>query len=201
MAITNGYASLASFKTRFGTGGTDANRDAEVESVIQGVSRLIDALCNRVFFASAIEEARYFSPTDWFTCFTDDIQSITTLKTDEDGDGTYETTWALTDYRLQPLNRVANITPATWLETKPNGQHFFPLQSGSVEITGKFGFCLLANVPDIIKEACYIQSHRVWSRKDAPFGVTGSAGMGQVMAITKLDPDVELMLEPYLRVM
>lgn len=201
MTITNGYIALANFKTRFGIQGTDANRDTELEAVIQGVSRLIDALCNRVFFASAIDESRYFTPADWNTCFTDDIQSITTLKTDEDCDGVYETTWASTDYRTQPLNRVANITPVTWLETKLNGQHYFPLFAGSVEVTGKFGYCTLANVPDVVREACYLQSHRVWMRKDAPFGVVGSGGMGQVMAITKLDPDVELMLEPVRRLM
>ena len=199
VGITNGYGTLAAFKTRFGVQGTDAARDVEIEAIIQGVSRAIDKYTGREFFSSAADEARYFTSEDYENLFTDDICSITSLKTDDDADGTFETTWQTSDYRTLPLNRTANITPIMWITLKPNGNYTFPKHDGGVEITGKFGYCTLANAPDAVREACYLQAHRIWMRQAAPFGVVGSADMGTVNVITQLDPDVKLMLEPYRR--
>lgn len=198
--IVNGYITLAGFKTRYSVEGVDALRDAEIEKVIQGVSRSIDNYTGRVFFASAADEKRYFTASDYQNVFTDDICSITTVKTDDDQDGTFETTWATTDYRTQPGNRVANITPIMWLKTKPNGSYSFPLYTDAVEIDGKFGYCTLTNCPDAVREACFIQGYRIWMRQSAPFGVVGSAEMGNITAIAKFDPDVKLMLDPFVRV-
>jgi hypothetical protein len=200
MTITNGYGALATFKTRFGVSSTDTSRDTEIEAVIQAVSRMIDGYTGRCFFTSAADETRYFRAEDFENLFPDDITSITSLKTDDDGDGTYETTWATSDYRTLPANRSANITPILWITLKPNGSHTFPRQEAGVEIVGKFGYCTLANVPDVVKEACYLQANRLWKRQDAPFGVVGSAEMGTLNVIAKLDPDVELLLAPYRRV-
>lgn len=200
MTITNGYGALANFKTRFGTQGTDTSRDAEVEAIIQAVSRMIDAYTGRCFFTSTNDEARYFTAEDCENLFPDDICSITSIKTDDNADGTYESTWAASDYRTLPLNRSANVTPILWITLKPNGTKSFPRQEGGVEITGKFGYCTLANVPDAVKEACYLQANRLFMRQAAPFGVVGSADMGQLSVLTKLDPDVEMLLASFRRV-
>jgi len=198
--LENAYISLADFKTRFAVQGTDAARDAQIDDVIQGVSRFIDNYTGRYFYSTAADEKKYFSATECDMFFPEiDITSITTLKTDDDGDGVYETTWATTDYRTQPINRLANYTPISWITITPNGTKTFPVHYGGIEIDGKFGYCLLSNVPDVIREACYLQSFRIWMRQSAPFGVVGSSEMGQLVVIAKLDPDVELMLSAYLR--
>lgn len=196
--LVNGYTDVSTFKARYieGTPKADANRDAQIEKVIQGVSRLIDRYCHRVFYESAIDEARYFTADEPHIVFTDDIQSVTSIKTDDDADGTYENTWTTSDYRLMP----ANATPKNWIAIKPNGIYTFPVgHYAGVEITGKFGFCTLSNVPDEIREACLIQSERIWLRQQAPFGVVGGGEMGQLVSIAKFDPDVELLLKSYVR--
>ena len=61
-------------------------------------------------------------------------------------------------------------------------------------MVGKFGWCA---VPDVIAEACLIQAQRLFKRRDAIFGVVGSAEMGQLVTIAKLDPDVQMLLMAY----
>ncbi len=48
----------------------------------------------------------------------------------------------------------------------------------------------------LVGEACFLQALRLFKRKDAPFGIMGSEALGQLRAITKLDPDVESLLWP-----
>jgi hypothetical protein len=195
MTITNGYGTLAAFKTRFGIEGTDANRDAVIESIIQGVSRSIDGYCNRAFFAGSAGVARVFTALDPTLVFIDDIITITAVKTDENGDGTFDITWGASDYKAMPLN----LTPKTWLEiNKTAGTHEFPEETGAIEITGTWGYG--STTPDPVAEACYLQSNRIYQRQFAPFGIVGSAEMGQAVAIAGFDPDVEFMLQPYRRV-
>jgi hypothetical protein len=50
-----------------------------------------------------------------------------------------------------------------------------------------------------VSEACKIQSIRLFKRKDAPFGVVAGGEMQQSMTIPDLDPDVKMLLSPYVR--
>ncbi len=52
----------------------------------------------------------------------------------------------------------------------------------------------IALYPDCVREACVIQGSRLWRRKEAPFGVTGSGEFGTTN-IVRLDPDVKLLLQ------
>lgn len=194
MTITNGYTDLATLKARVieGTPATDSGRDTQMELVIQGVSRLIDNYCHRVFYKSASDETRVYTASDRATVYTDDIVSITTLKTDDNCDGIYERNWTVSDYRLKP----DNLSPSNRIVIRPYGLKYFPLFDGGVQVVGIFGFNA---VPDVVREACLLQCNRLWLRGDAPFGVVGSAEMGQATAIAKLDPDVELMLAGVMR--
>ena len=136
----------------------------------------------------------YLKTTDTEYLGTGDIISITSLQTDEDGDRAYEKTWATTDYDFLPYNASLDSKPYTELQITPNGDYAFPSGAKSVKITGKWGY---SAVPDAINEACLLQTFRLFKRKDAPFGVVGSAELGQLQVIPKLDPDVKLLLDPY----
>lgn len=193
MTITNGYATLLELKERlFPTGLSDTHDDPALEQVITGVSRWIDAYCRRRFYAAS--ETRYFTAADRKLCFVEDLLTVTTLSTDEDGDRTYETTWTATDYDLEPYNAAleGQAAPYTHIRVAPNGTHYFPSTRKGVKIVGSFGYA--STTPPLVKEACLLQSIRTFKRKDAPFGVAGSAEMGQLVVIPKLDPDVAMML-------
>jgi len=197
---TGDYCTLDELKAKlWPTGSTpDDAEDTPLASVITAVSREFDNYCGRRFYTTAADETRYYTAEDAEILLPDDdIVSVTTLKTDGDGDGTYEETWTTSDYRLEPVNSALAGRPYTWITLKPQGTRSFPVILHCVQIVGKFGY---SATPAPIKEACLLQCIRWYRRKDAPFGVLGPNEMGQTTFIPKLDPDVQRVLDSYRRV-
>ena len=200
MAITNGYATLADVKLAARI--TDTIDDALLELSIESASRDIDAYTERVFYSTgATAVARVYIPQDNFVVETDDIISVTTLKTDSGGDGVFDQTWETTDFQLEPLNgRAGGIdTPATRIRAV--GDYFFPIyeprninsSQASVQVTGVFGF---ATVPIAIRQAAILASLRAYKRYESPTGVLGFSDVG-VVRVGRLDPDVQRLVDPY----
>lgn len=52
----------------------------------------------------------------------------------------------------------------------------------------------------IVHEAALLMTERLHKRKDAIFGIVGSAEMGQLVAIAKQDPDVKMLMQPFMKV-
>lgn len=175
---------------------TDQKDDARLESVVEATSRWIDSETGTRFYT--VSETRYYlAEQDWLIDI-DYLVSLTSVKTDPNGDGTYTYTWAGTDYTLSPYNAVVSGQPYTHLETTPLGAYRFPVYPSSttrrsrVEVTGAFGYSTLANVPRPIKEACILMSIRLFQRKDKPFGISGSADLGTLEVITAVGKDDEI---------
>ncbi len=84
--------------------GGNAATDTRLRVVIEGVSRQIDAYCNRHFYVLAA--IRIFDSAGGHELLTPDLVSIDAngLKTDDDKDRTFETTWAAADYLIEPPN-------------------------------------------------------------------------------------------------
>ena len=200
MAVTNGYSDLEYFKQRFFPDPQDTTDDDLIEGIITAVSRWMDAFCSRRFYRNSSDEARYYTATEPTVIYTDDIASVTSLKTDDDGDRTYEVTWATTDYDLLPYNAssYSQPLPYTWIRTTPNGQYTFPSTLKGVQVTGIFGYCTATNRPAAITEACLIMSSRIYKRKDAPFGIYGTPGLGEMRLIPELDADVQMLLYQFI---
>lgn len=192
MAITNGYATLAEVKAALRI--TDSTDDTLLENSIEGASRRIDGYCNRFFYQKSATVTMY--PRDnYYIQLADDLVSVTTLKTDDDGDGSYETTWTVsTDYLLEPLNATVQSRP--YRRVVAVGGKTFPLvplpDPPSVQLVGVWGW---SAVPDDVREACILLSMRQFARYNAALGVVGFADMAvQVRAV---DPDVRDLLNPY----
>lgn len=193
MAIVNGYCTLAEYYARNGefTAGADTGRDGIIEAMIEAASRWIDRHTQRKFYASS--ETRYFTARCGYEVRVPDLLSVTTLKTDEDGDRTYETTWATTDYDLMPYN----YTPYQWIEITPNGNNVFPLLRKGIEIAGSWGYA--STTPDDINEACLLLSARLYKRKDTTFGILGNTRLGQVTMQVPKDEDIIGLLQAYVK--
>lgn len=195
MAITNGYCTLADLKWKLDITAVDATRDQHLEAVIETVSRWIDSFCNRYFYADDAS-TKYFSAVGADYCVVQDLRTVTTLKTDNDGDRTYERTWTASDYDLMPFDQP-NSFPYTHIRPTPNRSYTFPSYRKGVEITGNFGW---ASAPKPIEQACLLQSERLYMRKDAPFGIAGdSRRLSEIHIVQKLDPDVQELLTGYQR--
>jgi len=196
--MAEAYADLEQYKDWFNVTTTD--NDAVTVSLLEAVSRFIDLYDRRHFYAAA--ETRYYTPEENDYLYVDDLLSVTTLKTDEDGDRTYEITWTTSDYDLMPYNATTDGKPYTWIETTPDGSYSFPLIKKSVELAGSFGYCTGANRPYPIFEATLLGAHRLFARHDTALGVSASPSLGQLQVIVRelgTDPDFIGLIAPYRR--
>lgn len=200
MAITNGYTSLAKLKARLGI--SDEQDDAVLEAIVEAVSRAIDDHCGRQFFAAT--QTRYYTARRCDRLLIDDLLSVTTLKTDEDGDGTYEITWTASDYHLAPYNAQLESVPQPYweIEVSDLGDYSFPVGvRRGVQILGSWGFS--AATPDVVENACLFQAALELRSTDAPMGITGAddalATARTTIRLTGLHPVTRRLLEAYRR--
>jgi hypothetical protein len=195
MAITNGYATLAELKAVMRIPTADTVDDSLLETSIEAASRQLDGFCERVFYTNS--GTRVYMPNDSFVCETDDIVTITRLRTASDGKA-FDTTWAADDYQLEPLNGRAGgiVTPATQIRAVDD--LLFPTYGGeaTVEIVGTFGW---SAVPIAIKQAVLMLAQRQFKRYDSPLGVAGVGDLG-IMRVSRIDPDVQALVSPFRKV-
>jgi len=200
MALSNAYATVAELQGHVNTdtSATWTNLDINnMTSVIQSVSEWLDSKFNTTFYART--ETRVYTADMDDMLYIDDLLSITTLKTDTTDDGTYDTTWTTADYWLEPTNNDLGRKPRPYRQIRVNynGSNSFPsgVQRG-VQIAGSWGYCTEANRPAVIKQITLLASHRIWKRKDAIFGVAGTAALGVTTVIAQVmsDGDIQLLL-------
>lgn len=197
MALTNCYLSVAELKTYLGNI-TDSTDDAALERAIAAACRQVDTHCGR-FFYQQTSTAKYYSPNNGSLLLVHDLLSITTLASDEDGDGAWEVTWSASDYVLTPRNAAYAVParPYNAVARAPLGARVFFRGKDTVKITGTWGWTA---VPDAVVEACFLQSARLLGRKFNPYGVVGSPAYGQVTMLKEtMDPDAVLLLADYVQ--
>jgi len=194
MAITNGYTTLAEVKAALRI--TDTIDDSLLEMAIESASRLLDSYTARSFYSSGTATARYFAADNDFVCQIDDAVSITEVATDFSADGSYDTIWASTDYELLPLNGRLDGLAVPYNGLRAIQDYTFPYLNGEglVKVTGVWGW---ASIPIAIKQACIIQSSRIFKRLDSPLGIAGFGDMGVMRVSSRLDPDVSQLVDPY----
>jgi len=196
LAITNGYCTLAEVKAALRIPNADTIDDTLLEIAVESASRLVDGFAGRNFYSSGTA-VRYFTPEDRIICEIDDLVSLTSLVVSADLDGVFDETWAATDYQLEPLNgRADGLTgwPATRIRAV--GDYVFGTNIGeaSVKVTGTWGWTA---APIAVKQATVIQASRIFKRLDSPLGVLSSPDLGYIRVGTRLDPDVQQLVEPY----
>jgi hypothetical protein len=197
--VSHDYLEVEDLKLTLSLQGTSfANLD--LAEVIAAASRKVDERCDRRFYPDAdAAQVRYYSPEDSYVLYVDDIVTITSLKSDDGGDGTFENTWTLnTDYVPEPLNAAADAEPWTKLCVHPSSSFYFPVNyPRSVELTGKFGWTA---VPAQVKTATKMVAARYVKRiREAPTGVAGFGVDGAVVRMMSVDADVDDLLAPFSR--
>jgi hypothetical protein len=175
------YCPIEALKSRIGLAESHTTADFELHAACFSASRWVEQYCDRVFYRTT-SQARTFEPADW-RCLTlgafNDLVSVTSLKTDTAGDGTYATTWASTDYQLLPYNPAAAPEQRPYDELRAIASNTFPWWSNwstrrrdTVQITGIWGW---PKVPLAVKQATAILATDIFALKDAPFGAEGHA--------------------------
>jgi len=134
------YASIADVKGVLGI--TATTDDTVIRKIVESASRSIDQYCNRTFIAYT--ETKVFNGAR--ELWIPDLLSISAsgLKTDDNDDGTYENTWATTDYIEYGvgIEDTLNTFPRIRLETNPNGDYnsFASGVKKGVQIIGLWGY-------------------------------------------------------------
>jgi len=99
----NAYADLTTLKSEAYANQVKTTNDTYLRKLLEDASRLIDKFCMRHFYCW--EGKRYFDGAGSRLYLSDDLLSVTTLKSDPGADGTFENSYtANTDYLLYPLN-------------------------------------------------------------------------------------------------
>lgn len=137
--MPNLYASVAQLKSQLNI--SDTSDDAKLARILEAVSRQIDRQCARRFYVET--RTRVYTARSSSYVRVDDILSVTSLKTDPDGDRTYPDTWATTDYDLDPSNAAYESPPQpyTRLCVTPHGTYSFPARiPRGVQVVGSWGY-------------------------------------------------------------
>ena len=273
--MTNAYADITTLKSTGVLNISGTGYDTRLRELLEAVSRLIDQYCNRHYYV--LVATRKFDGNGGTELSVQDLISVTSLKTDDNKDRTFETTWASTDYLLYPSN--ADPTK-DWgrpysrvlVDIEAGNEDTFTAGMQTVQIEGKWGFREVtedsgadiseggqfsatdttltvtdgskfavghtilieseqlyvtaistndltvtrgvngttaashANTTDIsiyrhpepVREACLMQTSRLWKRKDSGFSSrVGLPQTGVYDVFRGLDPDVKQLLSAY----
>jgi hypothetical protein len=190
--------------------------DGLLAKAVRGASRSIDNHCHRRFWLDPAAVARSFRPQSWTEVELPDIGSTAGLvvKTDDDGDGVFETTWTSgTDFLTEPLNADADGGAWHIWKLAAVGSRRFPVRDlvgvapiyaasmmvspvtvrPALQVTARWGWSM---VPEPVREAATLLAMRLYKRKDTPLGFEGFQEFGAVR-ITRIDPDIAELLADY----
>ena len=146
--MTNSYVSLDVLKSSGVLNITGSGDDGRLLALLENVSRLADRYCNRHFYV--LNATRKFDGNGATRLFVPDLVSVDAsgLKTDDDRDRTFETTWAATDFLLLPSN--ADPTTAGNPQSRPYARVEVDVDAGTksvfvqgretVQIEGQWGW-------------------------------------------------------------
>jgi hypothetical protein len=202
--IVNGYTSLEHMQTTLSIRGVE--HDERLKRAINASSRQIDGHTGRRFWQDSALAAYEFYADDAHTlCIPDGISTTTGLlvKTDDNDDGTFETTLTIgTDFILLPRNAALRVPAWPYEAVRLVNGSSFPMSSSGrpgVQITAKCGWP--TTHPDDVGEACIEQASQLFKAPDAVFGAVQVGADGYASRIRQaLNPMAAALLEPYVRV-
>ena len=200
MTIANGYATVADVKARAESiNAMGTAMDAVLEMCIETASRMVDNYCDRRFYTNGTAEVRTYAAGARTVIEIDDLASApVSVKTSSALDGTYDVTWATTDFQAEPVNRIGAGVASPYTRLRAVGNYTFPVDPrAGVQVTGTFGYGTA--VPTQVTHATILLALRQLKRYESPTGVQGSADFGAVYISRKTDPDVAMILDPLRR--
>ncbi len=165
----------------------DSNEDPRLRSAIESAEEKVDEWCGwgvGGFNQDTSATPRVF-PTKMLSadCRVLNLPAgfVTTsgldIKTDDNDDGVFETTWLPADYELAPIdNYFGGVDGFPYYQIRAVGDRVFPTggrRSGRIQVTAQWGW---AAVPEAVKTAVLIRAASLLDRKNSMSGrdpVTG----------------------------
>lgn len=210
MVASNVYVSDADLKAYLRADHENVSKDdVEFSAQLEAACREIDRRCGRSFWceleAADTATARTFGPDqiaggvlrcdDFWT--TDDL----VVKTDDDDDGVFETTWTITtDFVVEPEGgRVDGLSGFPFWRVVPVGSRSFPTSGRRrrVQVTARWGW---EAVPPAITRATKVAVGSFGKVRGAEHGVAGFADFGAVRIPVDQLRLIEMSIQSYRRV-
>ena len=141
--MTNAYSHLSTLKSSGVLNISGPGYDDRLRELLEVVSRMVDRYCNRHFYV--LTTTHVYDSDGGSELHIQDLLSITSLKTDDNKDRTFETTWAATDYLLYPTNAEPTQLwgrPYTRVvvDVEAGSKSVFPAGRQTIQMIGKWGF-------------------------------------------------------------
>lgn len=178
-----------------GAGVTGGRGDvtAKLQRALDAATQQIVNDCGRDFTNRTATKA--FVSDGGYELHVPDLVSVTTLKVDDNADGTYETTLTTDDYELNTWHEQDERWPYEYI-VRLDSCWPIPLIGGRrrlVQIVGTWGW---SSVPAEIEQATLIAAARLVGRANSPLGVQGTADFGPVF-MRNTDPDYMALIAPF----
>jgi hypothetical protein len=174
--------------------GTATYADDDITTAIASASRVVDAYKDTKFYPVA-ETRRYTADVSECSIQIDDLVTLTTLKVDMQGDGSYDTAWTVdVDFYLEPINAALDGRPYNQVTLRPQGGDIWPPFDYGVQIGGTFGW---STAPYQVTQATTILAGRYLKRaRETPYGIL-TVGTDAIAAarLGRIDPDVSFLLD------
>ena len=184
------YTTTALVKASLGIPLAATAEDTAIQAAIDAAEALIDNYTGRTF--ETVTESRTYLPRTASVVDVDDIATASGLviKTDEDQDGTFETTLTVTtDYVI-----VKNAAPFRLITNVNRGWPLSLYGRPTIEVTATWGYG--TSVPDNIKQAALLMATRLFQRKASPLGFqAGAISEFGPVRISRTDPDMAALLQ------
>lgn len=186
---------------------SDTVDDNRLALAADAATQIVQTYCDRHFVQQAAATARTFTALSPWMLEVDDISTTTGLiiKTDEDGDGVFETTWASSDYQLEPLNGKFGGQQWPYTKIRAIDAREWPLEYGQavVEVTARWGWANPSAdalyIPQPVTQAAQIQAVSIFKSVDAPLGIAGFGDIGIMRLRQAIHPVAAALLAPYRR--
>ena len=173
---------------------------AQLHSLIAEASRLIDAHTKFSFEpAASAASARLFAARFEDLVFVDPISSTTDLVIEtQDTVGGSFTTWAATDYQLEPLNqRSHGMANHPFWSVRAVSRKYFPTgQPARVRVTARWGWT--GGTPELVTGACKTIVKAMHAQRTSPAEVA-VIGDGMASRIYMVSKDAAQRLRPVTR--
>ena len=196
MAITNGYCTLAEYKSYARITTANAGDDTVIEDLVEAASRYIDNETGRTFYSRAAETRYFDCPRDRTLWLDDDLVSI-----DVGGLINGDTVAiATTEYNFLPKNRTpkfaVRLKKTSNIVWEPDSDLEF---EGVISIKGTWGYS--ATAPDEIKLACMMIARAMYARRTGEnVSMTSLATAAGVMIMPEGIPaDASRIIQAYRR--
>lgn len=193
-------AYVTAAEMRAWVGVSDADSQSLLDAAVTAAQGLIDDWCGQQFDQTTAT-ARTFVPVSWQVLHLPPPSRISTTTSlvvaTGAGDGTFGTTWSTSDYLLEPTAEYVSGVQRPWRTIRAVGNYTFNVIAHSpatVRVTAKWGW---AAVPAAVKQATLIVAADLFKAKDSAFGVAGFGEFGAVRVGSRINPQAQALLAPF----